>query len=241
MTATCQARSPKESDHVRYRGAVTTPTPATPTGSRRRAVTAPQARLLDIGLWLLVCLPPVASPFIDRRDLRAVDAVAAVIALVLLLARRNRPLTVLAVGLLAAIAATAVTGRPTALLPAIVVLLYNAAVSTDRQTSIRAGIAGLVSLVACVVIIASNEFLGPNCSPASRGLRSPSLPAMQSAAGARRSQPPRTERPAPRQPVNKKRDDESPRSGCTSRVSSTTWSPIRSLSSTSRRASLRIC
>ena len=161
MTPATTTRSPKASEHLRYRGAVTTTTPATTSQSQRLAVTAPRTRLLDVGLWLLVCLPPLASQFIDRTDLRAIDAAAAVVALPLLLARRRRPVVVLAIGLLAAVAATAITGRPTALLPAVVVLLYNAAVSTDRPTTIRAGLAGLAALVACVVIIASKEILGP--------------------------------------------------------------------------------
>jgi signal transduction histidine kinase len=161
MTPTGPASRPMRRDHLRYRGAVTTTTPATPARSQRPAATASRARLADIGLWLLVCIPPVASPFLDRSDLRAVDAAAALAALGLLLVRRRWPLATLAVGLVAAIGATAVTGRPTALLPATVVLLYNAAVSTDRPTTIRVGLAGLTSLVACVAIIASNEIVGP--------------------------------------------------------------------------------
>ncbi|MCX6521318.1 MAG: histidine kinase [Actinobacteria bacterium] len=140
---------------------MTTTTPAAPSRSQRRAVTASQARLLDVGVWLASCVPVVASPFLDRSDLRWIDAVVALVALALLLVRRRWPIPTLATGLIAAVIATAVVGRPTAMLPATVFLLYNVAVGTDRRTTIRAGVAGLVALVVCVVIIASNEILGP--------------------------------------------------------------------------------
>lgn len=161
MTPTGTERSPKVTDHLRYRGAVTTTTSATPSRSQRRAVTAPQARLLDVGVWLASCVPVVASPFLDRSALRWIDAVVALVALVLLLLRRRWPIPALAAGLASAVIATAIVGRPTAMLPATVFLLYNVAVGTDRRTTIRAGVAGLVSLVACVVIIASSEIFGP--------------------------------------------------------------------------------
>jgi signal transduction histidine kinase len=118
-------------------------------------------RVLDLGLWLLVCAPLVASPFIEQRDLRLVDAVAAAMALGLILVRRRWPIPVLVVGLGAVVLVTAVVGRPTALIPATVVLLFNVAVRSDRTTSIRAGLAGIVALLCCIAILASSEFFGP--------------------------------------------------------------------------------
>lgn len=161
MTPAGTTTSPKVTDHLRYRGAVTTTTPATPSRSQRPVAVAPRARLLDVAVWLASCVPVVASPFLDRSDLRWIDAAAAVVALGLLLVRRRWPIPVLAAGLLAAVVATAIVGRPTALLPATVFLLFHVAVTTDRATTIRAGVAGLVSLLACVVIVASNNVFGP--------------------------------------------------------------------------------
>jgi signal transduction histidine kinase len=148
-------------DHdPRYRGAMATRS-AVRSWAQRSWVVPSRERVLDIGLWLLVCAPLVASPFLEQRDLRLVDALAATMALGLILVRRRWPIPVLVVGLSAVVLVTAIVGRPTALIPATVVLLFNVAVRSDRSTSIRAGLAGIAALLCCIAILMSSEFFGP--------------------------------------------------------------------------------
>jgi signal transduction histidine kinase len=117
--------------------------------------------LSDLGVWLLVCTPLFISPFIDEPEIGPGDVLVALGALALILIRRRWPVPVFAVGLVAMVAVTAIIDRPTALIPAIVVLLFNVSVQSDRSTSIRAGIAGTGALLCCIAILATSDFFGP--------------------------------------------------------------------------------
>ena len=158
-------------------------------------------------------------------------------ALGLILVRRRWPIPVLAVGLCAVVLVTAIVGRPTALIPATVVLLFNVAVRSDRATSIRAGLAGIAALLCCIAILASSEFFGPEL------LAGLAWPALAVAAGdavrSRREAIEAAEERAarPRQHASRRRADESPRNGCTSPVNSMTSLPTASRSSTSNPVS----
>jgi signal transduction histidine kinase len=146
-------------EHPRYRGAMATTT-ATPSRSTSSAI-ASRKWAIDLGLWLVACAPLLGSPFIDDHTFGVPDGAAAVAGLALIVARRRWPIPALAVGLIAVVAATAALGRPTALLPVSVVLLFNVAVRSDRAVTIRAGIAGVAALLSCIAILVSNDFFGP--------------------------------------------------------------------------------
>ena len=147
--------------HPRYRGAMATRS-AVPSWSQRSRVVVLAWRACSTsacGSWSAHRWLRARSS--SDRDLRLVDALAAAMALGLILVRRRWPIPVLVVGLSAVVLVTAIVGRPTALIPATVVLLFNVAVRTDRATSIRAGLAGIAALLCCIAILASSEFFGP--------------------------------------------------------------------------------
>lgn len=146
--------------HPRYRGAMATTT-ATPSRSTSSAAIAPRALAVDLVLWIVACAPMLGSPFLDEHSFGPWDAVAALTGLVLIIARRRWPIPVLAIGLVAVVATTAALGRPTALLPVSVILLFNVAVRYDRTVAIRAGLAGVTSLLSCIAILVSSDFFGP--------------------------------------------------------------------------------
>lgn len=148
-------------DPARYRGAMATTGSAAVSRSPLLWFGSPRQLVSDLGVWLLVCTPLFVSPFIDEPEIGLADVLVAVGALALIMIRRRWPIPVLAVGLLAVVAVTAILDRPTALIPAIVVLLFNVAVRSDRATSIRAGIAGTGALLWSIAILASNDFFGP--------------------------------------------------------------------------------
>ena len=117
--------------------------------------------LVDLGLWFLACAPLIANPKLHDQAYGPVDVLLVVAALALIVARRRWPVPVLAIGLLGAVVASAALGRVTALLTTTMILLYRVAVTTDRRTTIRAGIAGIVSTLACVAILVASDFVGP--------------------------------------------------------------------------------
>lgn len=137
---------------------------AEPADDLRPAAIPPSRRdrlLVDLVLWLVVASPVFVSPFVTTAEDRWVDVLAAVLAVPLLVARRRWPRGALAVTLVLTLAATLVVGRPNAMMLLTVVLLFHVAATTDRRTTIVAGVAGLGVMVACIAIIVSNEFLGP--------------------------------------------------------------------------------
>jgi signal transduction histidine kinase len=128
---------------------------------RSRWGSAPRSYLVDAVIWAAITLPVVAAPSRDRFDVGPTDIVATAIALPLLLARRRWPIPAAAIGLTSAVAVTAFAGRPTAILPVCVVLLFSVAISHDRRTTIATGLAGLAAFVTCIAILVSNDFIGP--------------------------------------------------------------------------------
>ncbi len=145
----------------RYRGAVAPATTATSSRSPSAWAGVPRARVIDLGLWIAVSTPLLANPLIDERAGVIPQTAGILLALVLIVARRRWPIPALGAGLVGAVLFTALTQRPTALLPVTVVLLFNVAVRYDRTTAIRAGLAGLVTLMACIAILVSGDFFGP--------------------------------------------------------------------------------
>lgn len=160
-TAPTPMASPGRVATLRYRGAMADTEPATIGASQSPWAVAPRSHLVDAGLVLLTCVPAAASPFLEEQGLGGFDVLAAIVAAALILARRRWPVQALGIGLVGVIAATAIAGRPTALLPATVVLLFNVAARTDRATSIRVGIAGVAAMLTSALILASSGFLGP--------------------------------------------------------------------------------
>jgi signal transduction histidine kinase len=148
--------------HHRYReftmAAATTATPPLRAGA---SAAGARRWLVDLGLWLLVYIPMVASPFVDQRAEVAADVPGALLALGLIVARHRWPVPTLGAGLAASFAFTAITQRPSALLPVVVVLLFEVAVRHDRATAIRAGAAGLVTMLSSIVILVSSDPFGP--------------------------------------------------------------------------------
>lgn len=147
--------------HPRYREAMATTTAATPSRSWSWSAIAPRAWMRDLLLWVLACAPMVGSPFTDGHPFGPWDVLAAVAGLVMILVRRRWPIPTLVVGLVALIGSTAALARPTALLPICMVLLFNVAVRYDRAVTIRAGVAGVATVLSCIAIVVSSGFFGP--------------------------------------------------------------------------------
>jgi signal transduction histidine kinase len=124
------------------------------------ARTAPRW-VVDAGVWLLVAAPIVAGPLVNERSNPVVDVIALALSLVLIMMRRRWPIPVLATSLVALVTVTAVVERPTALLPVTVVLLFNVSLRHERATALWAAGAVLATVLACIAILVSNDFLGP--------------------------------------------------------------------------------
>lgn len=146
----------------RYREfAMAAATTATPPLRAEAATAGARRWLVDLGLWLLAYIPMAASPFVDERTEVAAAVPGALLALGLIVARHRWPVPTLGAGLAAALAFTAITQRPSVLLPVVVILLFEVAVRHDRATAIRAGAAGLATVLACIVILVSSDPFGP--------------------------------------------------------------------------------
>lgn len=161
MTGVSTQLVPVVRDRHRYRGAMASSSNATASRSWSTWAVAPRSYVADVALWLVVCAPATAAPLRDGGSLGAIDAVAAVLALVLLVLRRRWPIPVLAVDLVALLVATAIAGHPTALLSASIVLLFAVAVRYDRTVAIRTAVAGTATLLGAVAILQARAFIGP--------------------------------------------------------------------------------
>lgn len=161
MTGATIRPVPVARDRHRYRGAMASSPTATASRSWSAWAVAPRSYVADAALWLVVCAPAAAAPIRDGGSLGAIDAVAAVLALVLLVLRRRWPIPVLAVDLVALLVATAVAGQPTALLSVSIVLLFAVAVRYERKVAIRTAVAGTATLLAAVAILQARNFIGP--------------------------------------------------------------------------------
>ncbi len=128
----------------------------------RSLALTPKTVLVDVALWLMICVPMIGLGLGARTsDSKVVQGGAAVFAFLVIIARRRWPKRALIADLAGAITLTAAIGEPTALIPASVVLLFNVALRYDRKTAITAGILGLVVLLSCVGFVVSSDFFGP--------------------------------------------------------------------------------
>lgn len=135
--------------------------PMTPSGEALAEASASRARLVDVGLCILVGLPVLVQSLAHHRRGLALHVAAALLAMALVLVRRRWPLPTLLAALTAAVAVTALAARPTALLPACVVVLFTVAQRYDRRMAWQVGALGLAAFIACIAIVAVNGFFGP--------------------------------------------------------------------------------
>jgi signal transduction histidine kinase len=119
------------------------------------------SRVKDVGFWFALSGPLLTRPFVSSRPNFGFDITAAVLALTLLLVRRQWPIPSLMIGLVAAVGSTVILQRPTVLLPITFVLLFTVAVVCDRRIAITAGLIVLFAVVICVGTLAARNFLGP--------------------------------------------------------------------------------
>jgi signal transduction histidine kinase len=141
--------------------------------------------LVDIGLCGLLVVFTL-GPMRDNEGPSIVEAAAlGAVAIVLVLARRRWPLPALAAGLAGAVAASATQRDPTVLLPAALILIFHAAVRTDRRTALAVAAAGVVSFLACVVVSEPDSLFGPELLA---GLSWPTLAAAAGDAARSRAQ-----------------------------------------------------
>ena len=143
----------------RYRGAMTERKPTTSTPAPWAI--APRSYVVNVAIAALVVMPIAADRVFVRASHGLGDIVASVLAVALLFTRHRWPFPTLAAGLVSMVAATAVLEHPTALMPLLVVVLFDISVRFDRRTAILAGAAGLVALLACIAILVSNHIFGP--------------------------------------------------------------------------------
>ncbi|MFH8368309.1 sensor histidine kinase [Streptomyces sp. NPDC018031] len=112
------------------------------------------ARLRDLGLWLLVCLPPVAAAVVSPDGPAVVAAVAAVPLLaVAVLLRRRRPLAALAVPVALGLASSAELSAP-ACWPALALFGYLAGcrMPAARPAVWFFGVVAAAGLPLCVLV-----------------------------------------------------------------------------------------
>jgi signal transduction histidine kinase len=132
-----------------------------PSISRLGRFATIDSRVKDVGLWFALSAPLLTRPIVSSRPNFGFDISAAVLALILLLVRRQWPMPSLMIGLVAAVGSTVMLQRPTVLLPITFVLLFTVAVVCDRRIAIAAGLIVLFAVVICVVTLAARNFRGP--------------------------------------------------------------------------------
>jgi signal transduction histidine kinase len=132
-----------------------------PSLSRLGRFATIDSRVKDVGFWFALSAPLLTRPIVSSRPNFGFDISAAVLALILLLVRRQWPIPSLMIGLVAAVGSTVILQRPTVLLPITFVLLFTVAVVCDRRIAIAAGLIVLFAVVICVVTLAARNFLGP--------------------------------------------------------------------------------
>lgn len=132
-------------------------TKAPPMSTRRLS----RDLLVDIGLCGLL-VAGTLGPMRGKEDSSVVETVAlGAVAIVLVLARRRWAIPALAAGLAGAVAASATLHEPTVLLPAALILIFNAAVRTDRRTALAVAAAGVASFLICVIVLEPDSLFGP--------------------------------------------------------------------------------
>jgi signal transduction histidine kinase len=117
--------------------------------------------LVDIGLCGLLVAFTLGPMRGEEASVVAGTVALGAVAIMLVLARRRWPLPAMAVGLAGAVAASATQRDPTVLLPAALILIFNAAVRTDRRTALVVNAAGVVAFLACVIVSEPDNLFGP--------------------------------------------------------------------------------
>lgn len=129
--------------------------------SGRTAATRRRPKPLDVVLAVL-CVPvTIVGALSEGGSFSAFEIAVIVVSATLVLLRRYAPIAVLAAGIGALIVSVAVTERPNALIPVVVLLVFTVAVEYDRRTGVYAGLAGLAGLLAIIGIHAPDEPFGP--------------------------------------------------------------------------------
>lgn len=143
----------------RYRGAMID-RQATPRSLR--SVVASRSFLVDVALlFVLIVVPTIARDGSRHGGASAVaEVVAAVIAVPLILLRRRRPVPCLAVGVVAAAIVTAIAHHPTAIVPAVVVLLFTVGSRCDRRTALISGGLTVLTMYASIAVFAHRGGFG---------------------------------------------------------------------------------
>ena len=116
--------------------------------------------MIDVALALAVSVAVVGH---GRREASEgwPDLAAAGVTLLLFLVRHRFAVPALQAGIAAALIATALTDRPTSLFPALIVLLFTAALTMDRRRAIVAGVATMVSILAVIAMLEAGGVPAP--------------------------------------------------------------------------------
>ncbi len=108
--------------------------------------------LIDGILLVLVALAWTVRTVVEEADL-VVDLFAVVVAVVVILGRRHRPVPALALGVAATAVVAAMTDEPSILMPAVLIALYTVATDFPWRRALTAGLATMVVFIAIVLIV----------------------------------------------------------------------------------------
>jgi signal transduction histidine kinase len=130
------------------------------------AVTPPARRTrlalaVDIGLILLCAGPTVGRPLASRGSLSATEAFAVVATTVLIWWRHRAPVPAFVAGAIVTVVVTSILQAPSGVLPALIVLVYTAALTVDRRRGIIIGSTALVVMIIGVAVLVQRQFFGP--------------------------------------------------------------------------------
>ncbi len=140
-----------------------------------RSIT-PRTFAFDLGIMLFVATPIFLRVHqLDRIGPLDVAALAASVGLLTL--RRSAAIPALAIGLAATVVVSAIAERPTVLIPAAIVLLFEVSVRRDRRTAFIAGAATLATFFVIIGLVARERFAAPEA------LAAVAWPALAVAAG----------------------------------------------------------
>ena len=127
-----------------------------PPPRRTRAALA-----VDIGLVLLCAGPTVGRPLASHGSLSAIEVVAVVTTTVLIWWRHRAPVPAFIAGAIATVVVTSILQAPSGVLPALIVLVYTAALTVDRRRGIIIGAAALAAMIIGVIVLVRRQFFGP--------------------------------------------------------------------------------
>lgn len=140
-----------------------------------RSIT-PRTFAFDLGLMLLVATPILLRVHqLDR--IGPLDVVALALSLGFLTLRRGAPIPALALGVVSVVVVSAIADRPTVLIPATIVLLFEVSVRSDRRTAMVAGSVTLATFFVIIALVSREHLVGPEA------LAAVAWPALAVAAG----------------------------------------------------------